>query len=85
VFADYFRFTPGSSATNFVGVGGRLGINVHPNISLEGEMNYDFRRNYTHAFTNGLTTTFVTTGVRPLTGSFGPRIQAGTPGRSAYS
>jgi hypothetical protein len=38
VFADYFRFTPGNSTTNFVGVGGRLGINVHPNISLEGEM-----------------------------------------------
>jgi hypothetical protein len=78
VFADYFRFTPGSSATNFVGVGGRLGVNVHPNISLEGEMNYDFRRNYTNTFNNGISTTFVTTGVRPLTGLFGPRIQAGT-------
>ncbi|HXX29037.1 MAG TPA: hypothetical protein VEI99_11230 [Terriglobales bacterium] len=52
VFADYFRFTPGSSATNFVGGGGRLGINAHPNISLEGEVNYDFRRNYTRAFTS---------------------------------
>jgi len=80
VFADYFRFTPGSSATNFVGVGGRLGINVHPNIMLEGEMNYDFKRNYTNAFSNGVTTSFVTTGVRPLTGLFGPKIQAGTSG-----
>jgi hypothetical protein len=80
VFADYFRFTPGSSATNFVGVGGRLGINVHPNILLEAEMNYDFKRNYTNAFNNGVTTSFVTTGVRPLTGLFGPKIQAGTSG-----
>ena len=80
VFADYFRFTPGSSTTNFVGVGGRLGINVHPNIMLEGEMNYDFQRNYTNAFNNGVTTSFVTTAVRPLTGLFGPRIQAGTSG-----
>jgi len=80
VFADYFRFAPGSSATNFVGVGGRLGINVHPNIMLEGEMNYDFERNYTNAFSNGVTTSFVTTGVRPLTGLFGPKIQAGTSG-----
>jgi len=80
VFADYFRFTPGSSATNFVGVGGRLGINLHPNIMLEGEMNYDFQRNYTNAYNNGITTSFVTTGVRPLTGLFGPKIQAGTSG-----
>jgi len=80
VFADYFRFTPGSSATNFVGVGGRLGVNVHPNIMLEGEMNYDFKRNYTNTFSNGVTTSFVTTGVRPLTGLFGPRIYTGTSG-----
>ena len=43
-------------------------------------MNYDFKRNYTNAFNNGVTTSFVTTGVRPLTGLFGPRIQAGTSG-----
>jgi hypothetical protein len=80
VFVDYLRFTPGSSTRNFVGVGGRLGINVHPNIMLEAEMNYDFKRNYTNTFGNGISTAFVTTGVRPLTGLFGPRIQAGTSG-----
>ncbi len=63
-----------------MGVGGRLGINVHPNIQLEGELNYDFKRNYTNTFINGFTTSFVTTGVRPLTGLFGPKIQAGTSG-----
>jgi hypothetical protein len=81
VFADYLRFSPaGSSVTNFVGVGGRLGINVSPHVALEGEMNYDFKRNFTNTFNNGITTSFVTTGVRPLTGLFGPKFQAGTSG-----
>ena len=79
-FADYLRFSPSNSTVNFVGVGGRLGINVHPTIQLEGEMNYDFERNYTHTYSNAITTSFVTTGVRPLTGLFGPKIQAGTSG-----
>jgi hypothetical protein len=80
VFADYLRFTPGNNAVNFVGVGGRVGFNVHPNIMLEAEMSYDFKRNFTNTFSNGISTSFVTTGVRPLTGLFGPRIQAGTSG-----
>jgi hypothetical protein len=80
VFADYLRLAPGNSATNFVGVGGRVGINVHPNIALEAEMNYDFKRNFTNTFSNGVTTSFVTTGVRPLTGLFGPKFQAGASG-----
>ena len=63
-----------------MGVGGRLGINVHPNIALEGEMNYDLRRNFTNTFNNGFTTAFVTTSVRPFTGLFGPRIYAGASG-----
>lgn len=81
VFADYLRFNPvGSSVTNFVGVGGRLGINVQPHVALEGEMNYDFKRNFTTTTSNGISTSFVTTGVRPLTGLFGPKFQAGTTG-----
>lgn len=80
VFADYLRFAPASSVTNFVGVGGRVGFNVHPNIALEAEMNYDFKRNFTSTSNNGITTNFVTTGVRPLTGLFGPKFQAGTTG-----
>ncbi|HXW92706.1 MAG TPA: hypothetical protein VEK33_19315 [Terriglobales bacterium] len=80
VFADYLRFGPSNDTVNFVGVGGRLGINVHPNFQLEGEMNYDFERNYTYAYSNGITASLVTTGVRPLTGLFGPKMQAGTSG-----
>jgi|SRR5271165_6412808 len=85
VFADYFRFSPGgNSSTNFVGPGGRLAFSVQPNLALEGEMSYDFARNYTGTTTTGsgttTTTTFVTSSVRPLTGLFGPRLQFGTSG-----
>ena len=84
-YADYFRFAPSSgSASNFVGVGGRAGFNVNPNIALEGEVNYDFARNFTStsSVNNGTTTTttFVTSSVRPVTGLFGPKFQFGTSG-----
>lgn len=77
VFADYLRFSP-ASTVNYVGVGGRVGFNVHPNLALEAEMNYDFARNFTTSTSNGVTTTFLTTSVRPLTGLFGPKLQFGT-------
>lgn len=80
VYADYFRFAPGHASDNFVGVGGRVAFNVHPNIALEAEMNYDFARNFTNTTTNGVTTTFVKTSVRPITGLFGPKFQFGTSG-----
>jgi hypothetical protein len=84
-YADYFRFAPASgTSANYVGVGGRAGFNVNPNAALEGELNYDFARNFTTTSTinNGTTTTttFVTTGVRPITGLFGPKFQFGTSG-----
>jgi hypothetical protein len=80
-FGDYFRFAPsGHNAVNFVGLGGRVGFNVHPNLALEGEMAYDFERNFTTVTSNGGTTTTVVTGVRPLTGLFGPKFQFGTSG-----
>ena len=80
VFADYLRFSPTTPQINFVGAGGRVGFNVRPNFGLEAEMSYDFSRNYTTTYNNGGTTTFVTTGVRPLTGLFGPKLQFGTSG-----
>lgn len=80
-YGDYFRFAPsGHSAVNFVGLGGRVGFNVHPNVAFEGEVSYDFERNFTSTTSSGLTTTTVTTGVRPLTGLFGPKFQFGTSG-----
>jgi hypothetical protein len=80
-YGDYFRFAPsGHSAVNFVGIGGRAGFNVHPNLAMEGEINYDFERNFTTITSSGGTTTTVVTGVRPLTGLFGPKFQFGTSG-----
>jgi hypothetical protein len=82
VYADYFRLSPGNSATNYVGLCGRAAFNVRPTIALEAEMNYDFARNYTTTYTTGngagATTSFVTSSIRPLTGLFGPKFE--TPG-----
>ena len=82
VYGDYFRLTPrgSSSSMNLVGLGGRVGFNVHPNIALEAEMNYDFERNYTTVTSNGGSTSTVTSKLRPLTGLFGPKFQVGTSG-----
>jgi hypothetical protein len=80
VFADYLRLSQPNPAINFVGIGGRIGFNVHPNIMLEAEMSYDFKRNFTSTFNNGFTTQLVTTRVRPLTALFGPKFQVGTSG-----
>jgi len=79
IFADYFRFSPTSSnTTNFVGFGARAAFNASRHVQLEGEMNYDFERNFTSTFNNGVSTQSVTTRVRPLTGLFGPKFE--TPG-----
>ncbi|MGA7524807.1 MAG: hypothetical protein WBW84_20320 [Acidobacteriaceae bacterium] len=81
-YADYFRFNPGGSATNFIGLGGRAAFNVSPMVAIEAEMNYDFARDYTSTYSTstsaGGSTTLVTSSVRPLTGLFGPKFE--TPG-----
>ncbi len=79
-FADYFRLSVTNPNANLVGVGGRASFNVSTHVALEGEMSYDFARNYTTTFSNGVTTQFVTTRFRPLTGLFGPKFQAGSSG-----
>ncbi len=80
IFADYMRFSPGASTTNFVGFGARAGFHVSQHVALEGEMNYDFERNFTTICNNcvGGSTSFTTTRLRPLTGLFGPKFE--TPG-----
>jgi hypothetical protein len=80
IFADYFRFSPGSYTTNFVGFGARAGFNASKYVQIEGEMNYDFERNYTSVCNRGTcaSTSFTRTRLRPLTGLFGPKFQ--TPG-----
>lgn len=84
VFAEYLRFAPSNSTTNFVGTGARAAFNVNPWVALEGQMSYDFARNFTTTYSNGsgagASTSFVTSSVRPLTGLFGPKFQFGTSG-----
>lgn len=74
-FADYLNFSATDPHINFVGVGGRAAFNVHPNVQLEAEMSYDFRRNFTSAFSNRVNTQFVNTNLHPLTALFGPKFQ----------
>jgi hypothetical protein len=78
VFAEYFRFSDPGPTTNYVGVGGRAAFNVQPSIQLEAEMGYDFARNYTNAFHNGITIANVQNQVRVLHGLFGPKFQTGS-------
>lgn len=78
VFADYFRLSDSSPVKNFVGLGGRAAFNVHRDVQIEAEMAYDFKRNYTNTFTNGVTTELVTSHFRTLHGYFGPKFQTGS-------
>jgi hypothetical protein len=84
-FGVYFDFTRlgGLQGThpNMFGVGGRLGINVHPHVVLEGEMAYDFERNVTSSVTSGGITTTNRSHLRLLHGLFGPKIQTTGPVR----
>jgi hypothetical protein len=77
-FADYYRLSDPGATRNFVGVGGRAAFAIRPSVQLEAEMAYDFKRNYTNTFTNGVTTELVNTQFRTLHGFFGPKLQTGS-------
>lgn len=92
-YGDMFRVSPkGATATNFLGLGGRVGLNTGSHVALEAEMNYDFEQNYTNISVSGSgnggtgsgsgsgSTTTYTAKVRPITGLFGPKFQFGTSG-----
>src|SRR5258708_25405409 len=78
VFAEYFRLSNTQPQENFVGLGGRAAFNVHPSIQLEAEMAYDFKRNFTQTFTNGVSCELVTSHVRTMSRFFGPKFQTGS-------
>jgi len=78
IFAEYFRFTDPGPTTNYIGLGGRAAFNVHRSIQIEAEMGYDFERNYTTTFSNGVTTADVQSRLRTLHGFFGPKFQTGS-------
>jgi hypothetical protein len=63
---------------NFIGLGGRAAFAIRPSIQLEAEMAYDFKRNYSNTFTNGVSTELVNTQFRTLHGFFGPKFQTGS-------
>src|SRR5579864_6804373 len=77
IFAEYFRLGDPGPTRNYTGLGGRAAFNVHPNVQLEAEMGYDFERNYTSTFSNGVTTANVQSRLRSLHGLFGPKFQTG--------
>lgn len=76
VFAQYYRFTNPGPTTNFIGLGGRAAFGIRNSVQLEAEMGYDFERNYTTTFRNGVTTTDVNSRLRVLHGFFGPKFSA---------
>lgn len=77
-FAEYFNLSRTSPHINFVGVGGRAAFNVRSNVQIEAEMAYDFERNFTTTFSDGINTQFVDTNLRTLHALFGPKF--GTSG-----
>src|ERR1700756_2296942 len=77
-FAEYFNLSHTSPHINFVGVGGRAAFNVRSNVQIEAEMAYDFKRNFTTTFSDGVNTQFVSTDLRTLHALFGPKF--GTSG-----
>jgi opacity protein-like surface antigen len=80
-FVDYLNLGGTTPHINFVGLGGRVAVNVHPHVQLEAEMAYDFKRNFTNVYSDGITSTFVTSRTRPLTALFGPKFQTSGPVR----
>ena len=73
VFGDLTRLGPAGN-TNFTGLGGRLGFNVNNHLQFEGDIGYDFSKNFTNTSSNGLNTSFGTSSLRMLRGVFGPKI-----------
>ncbi len=78
IFAEYFRFSDPGPTTNYLGLGGRLAFNLRSSVQLEAEMGYDFERNYTNNFSNGVTTATTASRLRALHGLFGPKFQTGS-------
>jgi len=75
VFADYFNLSRTSPHINFVGLGARAAFNVNPRVQIEAEMSYDFERNFSSVFSNGITSQLVRTNLRPLHALFGPKFE----------
>ena len=77
-FVNYYRLTDPGPTRNFIGLGGRAAFGIRPSIQMEAEMAYDFKRDYTTTYSDGITTTNVTSRLRTLHGFFGPKFQTGS-------
>jgi hypothetical protein len=77
-FVNYYRMSDPAPTRNFIGLGGRAAFAIRPSIQLEAEMAYDFKRNYSNTFSNGVSTELVNTQFRTLHGFFGPKFQTGS-------
>ena len=76
VFADYLKLE--NTNTNNLGLGGRVGFNIHPNVQLEGDLAYDFSRGFSTTVTpTGGSATVIRSDVRVLHGFVGPKFQTG--------
>src|SRR6478609_4397937 len=69
-FVNYFRLSDPGPTRNFLGLGGRAAFGITSNVQLEAEMAYDFKRDYTSTFSDGVTSTNVTSRLRTLHGFF---------------
>jgi len=78
IFTDYFGLQRTTPNINYIGLGARAAFNLRPNWQLEGEMNYDFKRNFTSTFSDGVNTQLVNTRLRNLHGLFGPKYDFGS-------
>src|SRR4051812_12460792 len=78
IFAEYLRFSDPGPTSNYFGLGGRVAFALRPSAQIEAEMGYDFERNYTNNFTNGVTTATVQSRLRALHGLFGLKFQTGS-------
>jgi hypothetical protein len=85
VFADYTRLgTGGGGALNFVGVGARVGFNVHPNVALEAEGAYDPNRSYVITTDNGGVFNTFNSDLHIAQAMFGPKFQFGSRAVRAF-
>jgi hypothetical protein len=76
VFADYFKLE--NTNTNNLGVGGRVGVNIHSSVQLEGDLAYDFSRGFNTTITpTGGGVNVIRSDVRSLHGFVGPKFQTG--------
>lgn len=83
-FANYYRLADPGPTRNFLGLGGRLAFGIRPSIQLEAEMAYDFKRDYTSTYSNGISTSTATSRLRTLHGFFGPKFQTGSGAFRAF-